>query len=157
MRIDHRSWWGGCGRTVAASVGIAAAVAAGAPAAAEARGAIAPQNSAAPTVIGAPRENNTLTAGNGTWTNAPTTFTYQWQLCGAGRLGLRRHRGGDDEGVRRQVGRRRPHASRRRHRRQRRRPGDRRLRDDERRLRGEGADVDRTAGDRRHAERSARR
>ena len=82
MRIDHHSWWSGCGRRVAASVGIAAAVAAGAPVAAEARGAIAPQNNAAPTVIGAPRENNTLTAGNGTWTNAPTMFTYQWQLCG---------------------------------------------------------------------------
>ena len=157
MRIDHHSWWSGCGRRVAASVGIAAAVAAGAPVAAEARGAIAPQNSAAPTVIGAPRENNTLTARQRHVDERPDDLHVPVAALRRGRLGLRRHRGGDDEGVRRQVGRRRPHASRRGHRRQRRRPGDRRLRDDERRLRGEGTDVDRTADDHRHRRRSARR
>lgn len=48
---------------------------------ASARIAAAPQNQAPPTVGGQPQEGKTLTAGNGTWSNSPTTFAYQWQQC----------------------------------------------------------------------------
>jgi hypothetical protein len=43
-----------------------------------------PANTAEPTITGTPRVGNTLTAQNGSWTNNPTAFQYQWQRCGAG-------------------------------------------------------------------------
>jgi hypothetical protein len=54
-----------------AAVGVLAAAAAAA----------TPQNTAAPTISGTPKAGSTQTANDGTWSNSPTSFTYQWQRC----------------------------------------------------------------------------
>jgi hypothetical protein len=41
----------------------------------------APANDGAPTITGVPQQDQTLTAGNGTWTNSPTGYGYQWWRC----------------------------------------------------------------------------
>jgi hypothetical protein len=45
---------------------------------------VAPVNTASPTIAGTPSVGQTLTAGNGTWSNAPVSYAYQWLRCNAG-------------------------------------------------------------------------
>jgi hypothetical protein len=43
--------------------------------------AAAPVNTTAPSISGTPAVGQTLTANDGTWSNTPTSFAYQWLRC----------------------------------------------------------------------------
>jgi hypothetical protein len=42
-----------------------------------------PANTTQPSISGTPAQGQTLTATDGTWSNSPTSFTYQWMRCTA--------------------------------------------------------------------------
>jgi hypothetical protein len=65
------------GTFVAAALMVAALLAGAGQAATKA----APVNTAVPTISGTPKVGQTLTASNGTWSNSPTAYTYQWLRC----------------------------------------------------------------------------
>jgi hypothetical protein len=44
-------------------------------------GGAAPNNTSRPTISGNPQAGQTLTANDGSWSNNPTSFGYQWQRC----------------------------------------------------------------------------
>lgn len=49
----------------------------------QAASAVAPTNTALPTISGTPQVGQVLTAGDGTWSNSPTSYAYQWLRCNA--------------------------------------------------------------------------
>ena len=51
---------------------------------AQAATAAVPVNTSLPTISGTTQVGQALTAGNGTWSNSPTSFAYQWLRCNAG-------------------------------------------------------------------------
>ena len=46
--------------------------------------AIPPANTAPPVISGTPQVGQTLATTNGTWSNEPSSFAYQWQRCNLG-------------------------------------------------------------------------
>ena len=74
--MNGRQWRS---RVLAAALGVAAAGVFAATAAAA-----PPANTAPPSISGTPTVGQTLTASDGTWSNTPTSFAYQWLRCNGG-------------------------------------------------------------------------
>ena len=63
-----------------------------------------PVNTALPAISGTPRDGQTLTGDDGTWTGtAPITYTYQWRRCDADGSNCVGHRGCDERDARRSA------------------------------------------------------
>ena len=66
---------------LATAVGVATVAAVGA---ASGAAQVAPVNTAPPTISGTATVGQTLTASDGSWSNSPTGFSYQWLRCNGG-------------------------------------------------------------------------
>ncbi len=75
----RKSW---TARAVVLTLVVLAALLAGA--GAQAMLGAAPVNTAPPTISGTPTVGQTLTLSEGTWSNSPTSFVYQWLRCNGG-------------------------------------------------------------------------
>jgi hypothetical protein len=75
----RKSW---IARAVVLTLVVLAALLAGA--GAQAMRNVAPVNTVPPTISGTPTVGQTLTASEGTWSNSPTSFAYQWLRCNGG-------------------------------------------------------------------------
>jgi hypothetical protein len=73
-----RRWMAGAVFPVAVVAAVAFAALAGAATQ------VAPVNTTAPTVAGTAKVGQTLTAGDGAWSNSPTSYAYQWLRCNGG-------------------------------------------------------------------------
>ena len=75
-----RRWTAVASVALAAGAVLVAVIASGA---AQARSLAAPVNTAEPTISGTAAPGQTLTGTQGTWSNSPTSFVYQWVRCNA--------------------------------------------------------------------------
>jgi subtilisin family serine protease len=66
---------------VTASNSAGASSAASSAATAEIKSGLVPANTASPAISGSAKTGQTLTASTGSWTEAPTSYGYQWQRC----------------------------------------------------------------------------
>ena len=73
-----RRWMAGAVFPVAVVAAVAFAALAGAATQ------VAPVNTTPPTISGTAKVGQTLTAGDGTWSNTPTSYAYQWLRCNGG-------------------------------------------------------------------------
>jgi hypothetical protein len=80
MLRGKSSWWLGLAAIAALAVAAGITGFAGSSEAAQ-RPLAPPTNQTPPTISGTPERGQTLTANNGTWTNSPTSFVYQWLRC----------------------------------------------------------------------------
>jgi hypothetical protein len=73
-----RRWTAGASVVLVAGAVLVAVIASGP---ASARSLAAPANTSQPTIAGTAAVGQTLTGTQGTWSNSPTSFTYQWVRC----------------------------------------------------------------------------
>jgi hypothetical protein len=60
-------------------------------------GALAPVNTAPPTISGTAQQGQALTEAQGSWTNSPTSFGYQWHACDSAGAGCAPIAGATDQ------------------------------------------------------------
>ena len=68
-----------------------------------------PVNTAPPTISGTAQQGQTLSESHGTWSNSPTSYTYQWLQCDSLGSQLSTHRRRQSPNLRAGRHRRRPH------------------------------------------------
>lgn len=79
-RSSRKRWtFGGLVVGICAMVALAVSLGAGTAAVV-----VAPVNTSLPTITGTPQVGQSLTAAEGTWSNSPTSFAYEWLRCNGG-------------------------------------------------------------------------